>query len=666
MGQRHQIYVIARVRCEDETTGHRRCVAAYHHQWCYGRTALHLLSRFLRLISQPDNVQSIRREIANVQGNWGEEPAEVAVGREDYVPCPFIAFLLHLAWNVNLDDVPVYVAGTTFSNAVQDVRMDTSDGHNDDGITIIDVTDPSKPSYCFNQIGGPPLTAEQYVRQYYPQTIDLASVNDAQVQDNDTLTKAVATEHMVLQAISPLQDVPLMSIDSLVEAWPEDYYRARRKMLAAGTYVSGDPGSPDNPIPAVFTSYISSRRSPPAIPSLADISLRQAILYAVNEGDVESIQDSTSQPGQREIIFSTLRDISPLPQAGAELLAFAIGRDHPVDVLNLSGIDLTSSAVIGLVRAAGSALIKLDLTGNSRVTISDVVDILRVAPSIRQLIIFGCPLVSDEEIYGLLATSPKAIYTLEFIGHDAFFRRPYDGNPRCPYAPSFTCILGDSWMRKSITTSLPYFTPSRLLRCMYTLLKPFAAAYSAYTKIMLPPSDINSDPSLPDIALTTGHLLKSSTAVLHAAFAAWDTEAASVSDAVRLAQVQGPDPSGLRANTQRITLIPQTPASPEGWLLLLQPENTQTRPRFGIARKRVNQPPIDSEPATKGAHGIEVFTLTEFVKALVDEGRPAPPPEDVAALAGVIDATFPEEHGDRRFDSASAAAFLKRTQRPTW
>lgn len=128
MGQRHQIYVIARVRCKGETTSHRRCIAAYHHQWCYGRTALRSLSRFLRIASQPDNALMIRRDIASVQGNWGEVLAD-APRDYDYVPCPFVAYLLHLAWTVNFSDSPVYVAEfSSFSNNVLNAKMQTSQG----------------------------------------------------------------------------------------------------------------------------------------------------------------------------------------------------------------------------------------------------------------------------------------------------------------------------------------------------------------------------------------------------------------------------------------------------------------------------------------------------------------------------------------------------------
>ncbi|KZV67714.1 hypothetical protein PENSPDRAFT_611006 [Peniophora sp. CONT] len=659
MGQRHQIFVLARVRSKGEATGHRRCVAAYHHQWCYGRIALQCLSRFLRLASQPENFAMIRRDIANVQGDWGEVPAEDIRGI--YVPCPFIAYLLQLAWNVNLDDVPVYVAGVSFSNAVLDARMQSSGGDNNDGITVIDVTGPNV-SYCFNNICGPPLTAERYVRKYYRPIVNLAVINDDELQDNKHLRDQVIAERSVVRAISALEGVPLMSIDALVEAWPWDYTRTRDDMITAGTHTP-DNLSSEEPQPEMSTTSVPPLPVQPAIHSLADISLHQAVIHAVNAGDIDRIQDTLSVSGQSEIVLRILCDMSPLPPVGVELLGLVIGLEQPADTLNLSDIDLSSSAILGLTNASSSTLNKLDLTGNQRVTVHDLVDILRTAPSMRQLVIFDCPLISDEDVYGLLASSPKSVYALDYIGHSAFFKRARDRTRSCPYVPAFTCIVQEG-RRPPLITALPYFTPSRLLRSLYTLLKPVAVMNEAEATVKL----LEKSGQKPDITLlgmvVTGYEMFSSTAILHAAFTTWYADAASVTDAIRVAQGQEPDPSGLRANTQRITLIPQMSTSFDGWLLLIQLSSFGTGSHFAFARKRQNglsasAPAVeDSESAHDAAPDLELFSFVEFIEALKEEGRPAPPAADVAALANIIETAYPGHDGDKRFETAGAAKFL--------
>ncbi|KZV73359.1 hypothetical protein PENSPDRAFT_750106 [Peniophora sp. CONT] len=687
MGQRHQIFIVARVRSKGEKTGHRRCVAAYHHQWCYGRTALQCLSRFVKLASQPDNAASIRRDLANVDGNYVEESADEE--EREYVPCPFIVYLVQLAWNVNLDDVPVYVAGVSFDNAVLDARMYTGDGDNNDGITIVDVTDPTNPTYCFNDIGGPPLTARTYVRKYYPRKIRRPAAttppasDDRAEEDGDTDGEdegnedegnedegnedegdedeggedsdgGDATERMVRKTISALKDVPLMSVDALVEAWPGEYTRARKKVIAAGTHVPGTL-STDEPLPETAAASITSPPAQPTVETLADISLRQAVVHAVNEGDIEPIRESLSTTDQREVILNVLNDMSQLPPAGAKLLNLAIGREQPADVLDLSGIELSPSAILGLVTAASSTLLKLDLTGNKRVTILDLTDILSAASNMRQLIIFDCPLISDEDIYSLLSSSPKLFYTLEFIGHSAFFRRVHDSVPLCPYTPAFTVVVQEP-MRQPLITSLPYFTPSRLLRSIYTLLKPVADTAAASAALRrLDEQGRKANPNLAGLAFS-GIQMFSSTAVLHAAFTTWYDGADSVTDAVSIAEGQEPDPCGLRANTQRITLLPQMSTSLDGWLLLVQPG------MFGmgggslsISCKHREEASVDAESTENAGQGFKAFSLSGFVEAMKEEGRPAPSVEDVAALESVIETAF----GQNRFDSAGALQLLK-------
>ncbi|VDC07179.1 unnamed protein product [Peniophora sp. CBMAI 1063] len=697
MGQHHHIYVIALVRRKDETTGQRRCIAAYHHQWCYGLTALLCLSRFLRLASQPDNALMIRREITRVQGRWGEMPVEAAA--EGYVPCPFTAYLMQLSWNVNLNDVPVYVAGTTFSNNILDARMQTpqigtlstptcrkrlaltvdlSCHVAGDGITVIDLTIKDMPSYCFNMIGGSPLTAQQYVRRYYRQRVDLASISDAQLLGNEYLREEVAIERGIASAISALEGVPLMSLDLLVEAWPQAYIRVREKLAAEGTYVQSTFIPPDESQRGTLPANALPSPPSPTTSSLVDITLHQAVLHAVNTGHIRPIQDAASQRDQREIILSALCEISPLPRAGVELLTSTIGRDQPADALDLSGFELSPSAVLGLVDAAGSALVKLDLTGNNRVNAHDLLNILSAAPHIRRLIIFDCSLVSDEDIYDILASSPQFLYGLEFIGHDAFFRRARDGKPACPYVPAFTCVVG-ARHRQPFVASLPYFAPNRLLRSIYTLLRPVAAAAAALAALDLPsgagrtePFRVGSlDPTLTAVAVS-GFELFNSSAVLHAAFTTWYGETVSVTDAISATESQEPDPSGLKANTQRITMIPQASISWDGWLLLIEPGK-----RCAIARKRRNTPAAvleleddddDEEWVSDEEEGVndneskvldlEIFSVHEFIKALEEEGRPAPPIEDVEALADIIEAAFPDQGGNERFDSAEAVTFL--------
>ena len=103
MGQRHQVYLIARVTPHGKPLGETRyrCIAALHHQWCYGRLPLQAATRFINLIKQKENAEIIREEINNIHGLYGIFRTRPKLPG---VPCPFALFLLHSAWTTDLND----------------------------------------------------------------------------------------------------------------------------------------------------------------------------------------------------------------------------------------------------------------------------------------------------------------------------------------------------------------------------------------------------------------------------------------------------------------------------------------------------------------------------------------------------------------------------------
>ena len=100
---------------------------------------------------------------------------------------------------------------------------------NNDGITIINVTNPESPAYCFVSICRlecddssniplmTPLSATQYLRGYYPK--------DITVDDYDL-------EQSVLATLRPFESVPMITIDMLAEAWPGEYKRNSPLLLS--------------------------------------------------------------------------------------------------------------------------------------------------------------------------------------------------------------------------------------------------------------------------------------------------------------------------------------------------------------------------------------------------------------------------------------------------
>ncbi|EIW54433.1 uncharacterized protein TRAVEDRAFT_132351 [Trametes versicolor FP-101664 SS1] len=164
MGQRHQVFLIARVRPKHGDPAYR-CIAAFHHQWCYGSLPLSAMYRFFRLVTRPENAAILREELREMDGKYGNAHQESdPVPR---APCPYGVSLLATAWTTDLPDI------TSSANSVTTMsRGSHYDGtliscvDNADGISIIDVTDPLRPAYCF-MTGFRPLSAYEYLQKFY-------------------------------------------------------------------------------------------------------------------------------------------------------------------------------------------------------------------------------------------------------------------------------------------------------------------------------------------------------------------------------------------------------------------------------------------------------------------------------------------------------------------
>jgi hypothetical protein len=128
MGQRHQVFLIARVVPHGSTTGqaYYRCIAAHHHQWCYGSLPLRATRRFLTLIQNENNAQIIRDEIRRVQSVYGRHGQKPAM---PLMPCPYTLLLLIQAWNVDLSDLEQpYTSGAGLDSGVLSPDMGSFDG----------------------------------------------------------------------------------------------------------------------------------------------------------------------------------------------------------------------------------------------------------------------------------------------------------------------------------------------------------------------------------------------------------------------------------------------------------------------------------------------------------------------------------------------------------
>lgn len=117
MGERHQVFLIARVVPRNSVKARYRCVGAFHHHWCRGQLPLRATRRLLNLFANEDNAEIIRAELRAIQGKyWGRNV--------DLIPCPYTTFLMASAWCIDIENpAEPYGSGVSFNNNVLDSGM---------------------------------------------------------------------------------------------------------------------------------------------------------------------------------------------------------------------------------------------------------------------------------------------------------------------------------------------------------------------------------------------------------------------------------------------------------------------------------------------------------------------------------------------------------------
>ena len=125
MGQRHQAFVIAKVIPHGSTEAKHRCIAAFHHQSCFGLLVLEAVDRLLTLVEQPENAEIIREELRSIDGKYGQFDEEPRIPD---APCPYIATILGACWDVDLTSDHAYFSGVSLENNLYEASMGCWDG----------------------------------------------------------------------------------------------------------------------------------------------------------------------------------------------------------------------------------------------------------------------------------------------------------------------------------------------------------------------------------------------------------------------------------------------------------------------------------------------------------------------------------------------------------
>ncbi|KAF7960047.1 hypothetical protein EAE96_001647 [Botrytis aclada] len=175
MGQRHQLFVIAKIN------GRYRGLAAIHHQWLYVFTALEACLNTLNILQSPANRIALSHELRHVarlkEEDWLRKIEFTKVSVAD-IPFPFILTCLVVGAGLRVKEC--------YHARVHNLPFNLSyrGGSNDDGITVFDITELTQVRYCFVNLAPPdrhaeedgapqeprattPLTEPQYLWGYY-------------------------------------------------------------------------------------------------------------------------------------------------------------------------------------------------------------------------------------------------------------------------------------------------------------------------------------------------------------------------------------------------------------------------------------------------------------------------------------------------------------------
>jgi hypothetical protein len=99
-------------------------------------------------------------------------------------------------------------------------------------VTVIDVTDPQSPAYCFVSVRGTqsqkklpkrvPFSAEDYLRAYDPLPTP-EEMEDTQTQQDEKYN---------LDAIAALEGEKMVTLEMLADAWPGEYKKKLKKNVS--------------------------------------------------------------------------------------------------------------------------------------------------------------------------------------------------------------------------------------------------------------------------------------------------------------------------------------------------------------------------------------------------------------------------------------------------
>ena len=210
MGQRHQLFIIAKI------LGRYRGLAALHKQFGWGYQAVARCSRLLEVFQAPENRIPIQQELLRARTHdeafWNQKSDDSQSNYAQRVaPFPFISTALILGASFDTDRGQ--------HNRVHPLEFNTPFDavDNNDGVTIIDVTEQVHPRYCFVFFNS--------IEQAYSDDSDSGKSNESDSGPH-LHTPLSASSYLKVYRERPtdllrkMNQWPLIDVGALHDAWP--------------------------------------------------------------------------------------------------------------------------------------------------------------------------------------------------------------------------------------------------------------------------------------------------------------------------------------------------------------------------------------------------------------------------------------------------------------
>ncbi|KZT38680.1 hypothetical protein SISSUDRAFT_1004536 [Sistotremastrum suecicum HHB10207 ss-3] len=306
-------------------------------------------------------------------------------------------------------------------------RPATKEADNNDGISIVDVSEPLSPRYCFSTLGkdlwhGPysepvpgmvPLTAETYVRKYYAEAPTGYIAKSKGQYYEDRLADPVM-EAYIQQLLPSFNNIPLVALGDLDEAWQGLYINRwhnrwtrklkRMRLREIHPDVSSESESDSSNVAEDGSEVDLSSEITQGPSELSLLKIAMDSLLSKDGSCHAALAISHLQqpipPSLRTAILISLKALPELSNSSLDLLITLLDDDDDIfghKSLDLSSWNLTSAQVVAIVECLPELNI-LDLSHNPRVVRQTIISVLTAAPQLTRLLVIGCVDIKLEDI----------------------------------------------------------------------------------------------------------------------------------------------------------------------------------------------------------------------------------------------------------------------------